>query len=109
MALDWSPQDETVEDENNTVEDGTSVVEVPATIEDAIAKGLIELDSKGRMPGIYLDDMETAYAVQRAEMTKTAHENTEPSSVNVAEINVQSSPLPPLTVTVNNQPNVTTE
>jgi hypothetical protein len=73
--------------------------EVPfSTTEQAIVSGDMKLDAKGRMPGIYLDDLEEAERLRRGQMIAEVHDNLPDERVINKEINVASSPLPPIQV-----------
>lgn len=70
-----------------------------STVESAVAEGGFVLDGKGRMPGIYLDDLEQAERDRIGEVSAKASQDAEGHKVVSREVNVTNSPLPPLTVT----------
>lgn len=87
-----------VNDEGNLVdEDGNKVF---TTTEEAIKDGSFVLDSKGRMPGIYLDDVEAAQMEDRRKRYEESYNNSAVGKNSVVErqVNVANSPLPPVTV-----------
>lgn len=78
-----------------------SVDETPifTTTEQALKDGTLKLDAKGRMPGIYLDDLEELD--RRDQVKRTQALNNEASENNVlpaTELNVVNSGLPPVSV-----------
>lgn len=86
------------ESDNSSTESEEEVVSF-STVESAVAEGGFVLDGKGRMPGIYLDDLEQAERDRIGEVSAKASQDAEGHKVVSREINVTNSPLPPLTVT----------
>lgn len=79
------------------------------TTEEAIKDGSFVLDSKGRMPGVYLDDVEAA---QMEEHRKRVEESFEKSDVGKnsrveRQVNIANSPIPPITVVTTQEHPVT--
>jgi hypothetical protein len=75
-----------------------TVPDFPPTVEEAVKTGAFTLDSKGRMPGIYLDDVEEAARQDLSERLEKLHAEADGSVTVQREINVASSPLPPMQV-----------
>jgi len=72
------------------------------TVEESVKDGSMVLDSKGRMPGIYLDDLEREANEERERRYNDAFGKAEAGVHSVVErqVNVSNSPLPPITVPV---------
>lgn len=92
-----------INDDGHLVDsDGNKVF---TTIEESLKDGSMVLDSQGRMPGVYLQDLEAEARLRHAERVENAFKDAERvSGKDVAvtrEVNVTSSPLPPSSVTVN--------
>jgi len=96
-----------VNDEGKLVDDDNNVVFT--TTEQAIQDGSLVLDAKGRMPGLYLDDIEELQRRQLSEVVEKAHEAADSSNNTLVErqVKVANSGLPPITV-VSKQENVVT-
>lgn len=86
----------TVNDDGVLVsEDGHKVF---TTVEQAIIDGDMRLDSKGRMPGIYLEDLELAERRDMAARIEKLSQETQPP-IHSKEVKVVGSGIPSLTVT----------
>lgn len=95
-----------INDEGHLVDsDGNKVF---TTTEEAIKDGSFVLDSKGRMPGVYLEDIEQEERLRLAKKYEEAFEDASEIKNSVVErqVNVQSSPLPPVTVVSRQEPAV---
>jgi len=70
------------------------------TIEESLKDGSMVLDEQGRMPGVYLDDLEREARLRHAERVEEAFEKASEADNSPVErqVNVASSPLPPITV-----------
>lgn len=93
---DYNPP--TVNDEGKLVDsDGNTVF---TTTEQAIADGSFVLDAKGRMPGLYLDDLELLQRRNQSEAIEAAFGAASEGKNSVVErqVNVANSGLPPVTV-----------
>lgn len=103
---DTTPQVTQEETPPPTVDDSGHLVDaegnkVFTTVEEAIKDGSMELDSKGRMPGVYLDDVEEAQRLAHEEKMNEAL-GAAKSAVNSPverQVSVVNSPIPPVTVT----------
>lgn len=71
------------------------------TNEEAIKDGSMVLDAKGRMPGIYLDDLEELQRRQYGDAVEAAHAAAVAGKNSKVErqVNVANSGIPPVTVT----------
>jgi hypothetical protein len=87
-----------VNDEGKLVDADGNVVFT--TIEQSIKDGSFVLDSKGRMPGVYLDDIEQEQREAHAKRVEEAFSKSDVGVNSVVErqVNVVNSPLPPITV-----------
>lgn len=113
--VDRGNHEHEVRDEPPTINDKGELVDsdgnkVFTTTEEAIKDGSFVLDHKGRMPGVYLDDVE---AFEREDHIKRVEEAFEKSEVGVnslveRQVNIPNSPLPPVTV-VSRQENPVSE
>jgi len=98
-----------VNDEGHLVDaDGNKVF---TTTEEALKDGSFVLDDKGRMPGVYLDDLEEEQAERRRKAYEKAFEKAVEGKNTVVErqVNVVNSPLPPVTVSTVQEHPVTQE
>lgn len=87
-----------VNDEGYLVDaDGEKVF---TTVEESLKDGSMLLDEQGRQPGVYLQDLEAEARDRHGERVEKAFENAQNSDTDVVErqVNVTSSPLPPVTV-----------
>lgn len=87
-----------VNDEGHLVDkDGNKVF---TTTEEAIKDGSFVLDAKGRMPGLYLDDLEALQRRTQSEAIEKAFNAASEGRNSVVErqVNVANSGIPPVTV-----------
>jgi hypothetical protein len=87
-----------VNDEGKLVDkDGNRVF---TTTEEAVRDGSLVLDKKGRMPGVYLEDVEEELAEKRRKAYEAAYKKSDVGVNTLVErqVNVVNSPLPPSTV-----------
>lgn len=80
-------------------EDGKKVF---TTTEEALKDGSFVLDSQGRMPGVYLDDVERFQLEDHRKRVEKEFEKSSEGTNSLVErqVNVKNSPLPPVTVVV---------
>lgn len=71
------------------------------TTEEALKDGSMKLDSQGRMPGIYLEDVERLEREDLEEKLNKMHEESAHTPEVFKEVNIRNSPLPPITVQTN--------
>lgn len=88
----------TVNDDGHLVaHDDTKVF---TTVEETVKDGSMVLDSQGRQPGVYLQDLEAEARNRHADRMESAFEDSKNATGSAVsrEVNVSSSPLPPVTV-----------
>jgi hypothetical protein len=114
--VDRGNHEDVVEDEPPHVNDEGHLVnaegdKVFTTTEEALKDGSFVLDDKGRMPGIYLDDLEEEQAERRRQAYEKAFKNSVEGKNTVVErqVNVVNSPLPPVTVSTVQEHPITQE
>ncbi len=74
------------------------------TTEEALKDGSLKLDSQGRMPGLYLEDIERVERENLSEQLDKINKESAHQPEVLKDVNIRNSPLPPVTTQTNPNP-----
>ncbi len=77
------------------------------TTEEALKDGSLKLDSQGRMPGLYLEDIERVERENLSEQLAKINKESAHQPEVLKDVNIRNSPLPPVTTQTNPNPSQT--